>query len=102
MDFNHIDISCIKQYIFIEGIFITSCVICDCKSNLIFCRSCHFYILHLLNNIAPILMYQQFTDKKLEEIMFDMELKFSRGELSIEAFAKLRQYLMSILEKNND
>ncbi|AHA54297.1 hypothetical protein, partial [Emiliania huxleyi virus 18] len=43
--------------------------------------------------------YQQFTDKKLEEIMFDMELKFSRGELSIEAFAKLRQYLMSILEK---
>ncbi len=47
-------------------------------------------------------MYQQFTDKKLEEIMFDMELKFSRGELSIEAFAKLRLYLMSIIEKNND
>ncbi|AET42407.1 hypothetical protein EXVG_00380 [Emiliania huxleyi virus 202] len=62
MDFNHIDISCIKQYIFIEGIFITSCVICDCKSNLIFCRSCHFYILHLLNNIAPILMFWVFRE----------------------------------------
>ena len=47
-------------------------------------------------------MYHQFTDKTLEEIMFDMEMKFSRGELTIESFAKLRKYLMSILEKNDD
>ena len=47
-------------------------------------------------------MYHQLADTKLEEMMFDMELKFARGELSIEAFAKLRLYLVSILEKNND
>ena len=47
-------------------------------------------------------MYHQLADNKLEEMMFDMELKFARGELSIEAFAKLRLYLVSLLEKNND
>lgn len=47
-------------------------------------------------------MYHQFTDKTLEEIVFEMEIKFSRGELTIEAFAKLRKYLMSILEKNDN
>ncbi|AEO98081.1 hypothetical protein ELVG_00406 [Emiliania huxleyi virus 203] len=48
------------------------------------------------------IMYHQFTDKTLEEIVFEMEIKFSRGELTIEAFAKLRKYLMSILEKNDN
>ena len=47
-------------------------------------------------------MYHPFTDKKLEEIVFEMELKFSKGELSIEAFATLRNYLMCILEKNDN
>ncbi|AEO97596.1 hypothetical protein ENVG_00455 [Emiliania huxleyi virus 84] len=61
-----------------------------------------YTLIYKISFIILYTMYHPFTDKKLEEIVFEMELKFSRGELSIEAFATLRNYLMCILEKNDN
>ena len=45
-------------------------------------------------------MYHQFSDKKLEDIIFDMEYKFSTGKLDITDFARLRLHLDTILKEH--
>lgn len=46
-------------------------------------------------------MYEQFDDKKLEEILLAMELSFSRGEMTILQIVALRKYLGQLLPTHN-